>query len=1185
MNKFSTKSTTTHKYHAFISYRHADNKEQGRQWATWLHQAIETYEVPSELVGQDNGRGEMIPARIYPIFRDEEELPANSDLGKSIVGALDSTRLLIVLCSPRAVASTYVADEIDYFKKLGHSDRIIAAMIDGEPNTSWDKGKQSAGFKVDDECFPVPLQFEYDENGQQTKKHAEPIAADFRINNNGMVEQAWTSPEAYRQHLETVKEISQVEKEERVAEYQKQQHLMLLKIIAGILGVPLGELTQRDKEYQLELERVKAKKLKRWLAIVGLFAFIAVGAGFTAYLKQQEAIQQTKEAQVSQSKTVAQNAIDAFNRGEYESSIKLALSALPKSFVKPDRGYSSDAEAILSSAVYHDKLIYTGVGDELWDDYDSLRKHPYKNFVSNDESRLILYGEAAPIVIDLNDGKRVELKGLPKGRHWRSQVSSSGKFISAETLYQEEKTSYIWSTFDGQLKIKQAAEFSRFSGDEKFAGFHNKEKKKTNTKDVITNGFLINIDTGVRQKSFSGQFKRLDKDNDRLYIQENRNCGRRGLDWICDATTKVLSFKTDELILTLLGELIDTDMPDGQLMLKNSIDVEKTSDKTEKRDLSTWRIPSKQYGNGVALWDINLKQQLGFYHGYYRFFNSQFGRLITRDSHSQSSKLWDLSNHQMMREFKGEVISLNSFEEQKQLSDVLLFDWDEKPLFLVSVGDNLTKRTILYSLLEGELRSQSKGRYLGLSENNEVITVFESNGKHQLFRHDYEQPILIEVEQYCKSDGIYDSGIPLMSSVKSNVIIFNCGDFIATYHLNSATPNKPQIINSKRSAEWVLNGDLFWYGEDHANLMGFSYWEGGGVSVQQVMRVELEESIEFKSLLNGAFLLAQTPDSGISLWDSSGDIFKPVVTIDELEFEEVFLNNFDGTERMEQEVRINSKKKLISELAFDYLSLQQHIQFNQEESEEEYIDKRWSAKILFSEHTLSKIIDDEFDSVIEIQQARKAVLVSSDEIYLVDNKTGERLNLLYSGNNEAEEFFWHYEEPFGVSESPNDNAFILYNGYGVWLFDAKGEMIEILCDDPSTCNYPIEFEWIEDSESLFVMNQSPSIVYYNEDKQVDLCKSYDTKDDCRQALSGSILFSKYTIATGSAILDSTSGIRLLDLPGSLGGMFAHPWKFNADESAVLMVAETGGGTTLFGIWKLPQRGESLLTKARNKYAH
>ena len=44
-------SSDNKSYHAFISYRHADNVEQGRQWATWLNQAIETYEVPKNLIG------------------------------------------------------------------------------------------------------------------------------------------------------------------------------------------------------------------------------------------------------------------------------------------------------------------------------------------------------------------------------------------------------------------------------------------------------------------------------------------------------------------------------------------------------------------------------------------------------------------------------------------------------------------------------------------------------------------------------------------------------------------------------------------------------------------------------------------------------------------------------------------------------------------------------------------------------------------------------------------------------------------------------------------------------------------------------------------------------------------------------------------------------------------------------
>jgi len=51
------------KYAVFISYRHADNKEQGRQWATWLHHTLETYEVPPDLIGRTNLRGEPLPVR------------------------------------------------------------------------------------------------------------------------------------------------------------------------------------------------------------------------------------------------------------------------------------------------------------------------------------------------------------------------------------------------------------------------------------------------------------------------------------------------------------------------------------------------------------------------------------------------------------------------------------------------------------------------------------------------------------------------------------------------------------------------------------------------------------------------------------------------------------------------------------------------------------------------------------------------------------------------------------------------------------------------------------------------------------------------------------------------------------------------------------------------------------------
>jgi hypothetical protein len=66
------------KYWAFISYSHTD-----KEWGNWLHKALETYRVPSRLVGKESRDG-IIPTRIFPVFRDREELPVSSDLGSNI---------------------------------------------------------------------------------------------------------------------------------------------------------------------------------------------------------------------------------------------------------------------------------------------------------------------------------------------------------------------------------------------------------------------------------------------------------------------------------------------------------------------------------------------------------------------------------------------------------------------------------------------------------------------------------------------------------------------------------------------------------------------------------------------------------------------------------------------------------------------------------------------------------------------------------------------------------------------------------------------------------------------------------------------------------------------------------------------------------------------------------------------
>lgn len=366
------KDSEPKKYLAFISYRHADNKSEGRQWATWLHQAIETYEVPADLVGRPLPEGGEIPSRIYPIFRDEDELPADSDLGGAITRALDSSSMLVVLCSPRAVESTYVADEIDYFKKIGRSSRIIAAIIDGEPNVSWDKGKQAAGFDPIQECFPIPLQFEY-ESGIRTARRAEPIAADFRVNNDGLPEQGWTTPEAYKQALQQ----SGAKPEELTAKlqsYEKQLHLMLLKIIAGILGVPLSDLTKRDKEYQLALERDRAKKLRRWLVVVASLAIVAVVAGVFAVFKQQEANTARLEAErrlieqmIARADTLTIEADRLLDEGQTLQAVEKLFEAMPEDVENPEWPISDRTKVALNRAMsnFTELAAFNGPQDEV----------------------------------------------------------------------------------------------------------------------------------------------------------------------------------------------------------------------------------------------------------------------------------------------------------------------------------------------------------------------------------------------------------------------------------------------------------------------------------------------------------------------------------------------------------------------------------------------------------------------------------------------------------------------------------------------------------------------------------------------------------------------------------------------------------------------------------------------------
>lgn len=116
------------RYAAFISYSHKDSHH-----AAWLHRTLESYRLPKDLTFQSR----LERDRLYPVFRDEEELAAAPDLSEKIMEALSASDALIVVCSAAAAASKWVNKEIEYFCSIGRSDRVFGVLVDGDPTTSF----------------------------------------------------------------------------------------------------------------------------------------------------------------------------------------------------------------------------------------------------------------------------------------------------------------------------------------------------------------------------------------------------------------------------------------------------------------------------------------------------------------------------------------------------------------------------------------------------------------------------------------------------------------------------------------------------------------------------------------------------------------------------------------------------------------------------------------------------------------------------------------------------------------------------------------------------------------------------------------------------------------------------------------------------------------------------------------
>lgn len=342
---------------AFISYKREDEK-----WAKWIQNKLESYKVPTIV------KGENIPERIRPIFRDATDL-SGGVLAKSIKKGLDSSKYLIVICSPKAKKSPWVDKEIQEFIASGREEFIIPFIVDGVAHSA----------NPDEECFPASL----------LQLSADREILGININENGR-DSAVVKVIARMLDVrfDTLwNRFQRNEKRKRIVIWTCMIFaLLVIATVAAWIGWQYVELGKRNKmieEQYAELDKRNAMIEKQNTALDEKSDSIkAVNLNLVhtnqlltdakdsiiqhknhleeAYKNlavSEEKVRKERDAMyVAQSKAVAEKAMKQIEKGDVYNAMMALLEVMPEDYSHPNRPYVAESDAALRTAL--DSLRY-----------------------------------------------------------------------------------------------------------------------------------------------------------------------------------------------------------------------------------------------------------------------------------------------------------------------------------------------------------------------------------------------------------------------------------------------------------------------------------------------------------------------------------------------------------------------------------------------------------------------------------------------------------------------------------------------------------------------------------------------------------------------------------------------------------------------------------------------------------
>lgn len=277
-------------YEVFISYRHLP---LDRSAAIKIQRSIEGFAIPRQL------RGVAGKKRLGKCFRDEDELPTSSSLSSQIESALKRSRYQIVICGKETPQSIWVRREVELFLSYHGRDKVLVALVEGEPEDS----------------FPDLLlsKLERGDDGSIRQVPIEPLAANMR---------------------DLRRPVFNVEK---------------CRIISTLAGCSFDDLRQR-------------MKVRRARSIAAAASGIAVASavfGGVAMYQQAQIAQGYRLIQTAQSEFLAEESSNLLTQGDRYQAVQVALAALPGEAAGGDRPFVPAAQMALANALG----VYPAYGD------------------------------------------------------------------------------------------------------------------------------------------------------------------------------------------------------------------------------------------------------------------------------------------------------------------------------------------------------------------------------------------------------------------------------------------------------------------------------------------------------------------------------------------------------------------------------------------------------------------------------------------------------------------------------------------------------------------------------------------------------------------------------------------------------------------------------------------------------